>query len=281
MVKIGEDTDMKDIQNTQGDFRFKIDKVGVSNVLHPVTLKTRDGIMNTIGKFTMGVCLCPELKGINMSRLPIFLADFANRELAMSDIRNVIMGILETMREKLESAEAYMKIEFDYFLGRKAPVSGFEGLMPYRCKIETTLENWGQDKHFDYILSVEVPITTLCPCSKAISDNSAHNQRGYVQVSIRYNSLVWIEEIIDIVNSIGSCEIYPILKRVDEKYVTEKAYKNPRFVEDIVRLVAEKLCEDARIDWFRINSRHQESIHPHDAYAQLEAWKQPEKFYRI
>lgn len=264
---------MKDIQNIKGDFKYKINKVGVNNVLHPVTIKTKEEkLVSTVGIFTLAVSLDSELKGINMSRLPVLLAELSDSKWVFEDLRD----ILDAMRVRMGSTDAYMDVEFDYFLKKKAPVSGFEGLMPYRCKIEAALNSGdiaaSQDL-FDFILSVEVPITTLCPCSKEISDFSAHNQRGYVQVSVRYNTFVWIEDIINMVEAISSCEIYPILKRADEKFVTEKAYENPRFVEDIVRLAAERLNADSRIDWFRVNSRHQESIHPHDAFAQIEVWK--------
>jgi GTP cyclohydrolase I len=166
-------------------------------------------------------------------------------------------------------------MEFDYFIKKKAPVSGFEGTMPYKCRFEASLNNILENgtSDYDFILTVEVPVTTLCPCSKEISKASAHNQRGYVNVSLRYSEIVWIEDVIEMVEAVSSCELYPILKRVDEKYVTEKAYENPRFVEDMVRMAAERLYEDERVNWFRVSSRHQESIHPHDAYASFEKWK--------
>lgn len=266
---------MKDVQNTRGDYKFNINRVGVNNLVHPVTIKKRDGqLISTVGKFSIGVSLDRELKGINMSRLPILLSELSEDKWVSEDLEN----ILELMRDRLESRDAYLDVEFDYFLKRKAPVSDFEGYLPYKCKIETSLnrknDNQGNNEdEFDFILTVEVPVTTLCPCSKEISEFSAHNQRGYVSVSVRYNGFVWIEEIVEMVNSAGSCEVYPILKRVDEKFVTEKAYENPRFAEDIVRMVAEKLYEDERVTWFKVNTRHQESIHAHDAFATIEVQK--------
>lgn len=266
---------MKDVQNTKGDYKFHVNKVGVNNLVHPVTIKTRDGkLISTVGKFSMGVSLDRRLKGINMSRLPILLSELSEDKWVFEDLEK----ILNQMRDRLESKDAYLDVEFDYFLKKQAPVSNFEGILPYRCKIETglvmlTKENGDPEDHFDFILSVEVPVTTLCPCSKEISNYSAHNQRGYVCVSIRYDEFVWIEEVVEMVESIGSCEVYPILKRTDEKYVTEKAYENPRFAEDIVRLVAEKLYDDSRITWFKVNTKHQESIHAHDAFATIEITK--------
>lgn len=263
---------LKDIQNTKGDFGYQINKVGVSNVLYPITIKIKDGsLLNTIGKFTMAVSLDKHLKGINMSRLPILLSEFAEKNWIASNIKNDIYTLLKAMMDKMESDYAYVETEFDFFLKKKAPVSEYEGTMPYKCRVEADYNNL--DNSYDYILNVEVPVTTLCPCSKAISDYSAHNQRGYVQVGIRFDDKIYIEDIINIVEGSASCEIYPILKRVDEKYVTEKAYENPRFVEDIVRLVSEKLNEDDRIKWFKVSSRHQESIHAHDAFACIEITK--------
>jgi len=259
-----------DIQNTKGDFKYKISKVGVSNVIYPVTLKNKKGIaVFTVGNISMSVSLERDLKGANMSRLPILLSEFGENTLEIEDIKKDIKILLLAMVKKMESRDGYFEMEFDFFLKKKAPISAAEGILPYKCKINGSLHLNSSDE-YDFILSVEVPVTTLCPCSKAISQYSAHNQRGYVQVSLRYNGLMFIEDIIELVESSASCDIYPILKRTDEKYVTEKAYENPRFVEDMVRLVAEKLDEDHRVSWFEISSRHLESIHAHDAFASIE-----------
>lgn len=263
---------MEDIQNKKGDFDFKIDKVGVENIQHPFYIKKKDGnVIETIGNFSMSVSLEKYLKGINMSRLPIILSELYRDEWKVENYKEDTEFVLKKICEKLESKDSYFDIKFKYFLAKSAPVSKFEGLMPYECKIESAL-NKEKDK-FDMILTVEVPITTLCPCSKAISEYSAHNQRGYVVVSVRYNEEIHIEDIISMIEEVGSCELYPILKRIDEKYVTEKAYENPRFVEDIVRLAAKKLYDNNNITWFKISSHHQESIHPHDAYAVIEITK--------
>ncbi len=262
---------MKDIQNIVSDYNYKIDKVGVNDIIHPIKVltKSREQI-STVGRFNMGVSLSRCLKGINMSRLPLLLEEFYDHPWKSDDLKD----ILELMTNRMESDDAYIEMAFDYFIKKKAPVTQLEGIMPYKCKFEASLEgisDYGNEK-YDFILTVEVPIHTLCPCSKEISTYSAHNQRGYVLVSVRYSSLVWIEEIIELVESVSSCELYSVLKREDEKYVTEKAYENPRFVEDVVRMVAEKLNNDSRFKWFKVSSRHQESIHAHDAYASIERW---------
>ncbi len=263
---------MKDIQNQKGNFEFNINKVGVENIEHPLSIRKKDGeIISTIGNFSMAVSLEKDLKGINMSRLPIILSELYRDKFYIKDYKNDVKFVLNEMCERLQSGDSYLNIDFKYFLPKIAPVSKFQGLMPYKCKIESKFSK--RTDEFDLILSAEVPITTLCPCSKAISEYSAHNQRGYVVASIRYNNEVFIEDIISMVEATASCELYPILKRVDEKYVTEKAYENPRFVEDIVRLTAKEMNEDERISWFKVSSHNQESIHPHDAFATIEITK--------
>ncbi|TDX52956.1 GTP cyclohydrolase FolE2 [Orenia marismortui] len=258
---------MKDIQNTQGDYKFDINKVGVDNLVCPFKIQSKIGeVISTVGNFSMMVNLPKELKGINMSRLPQLLSELKQEELTLNDLKQDIRSIVERMKKRMESKDAYLDLDFDYFLEKKAPVSGFMGIVPYHAKINASL----QGSSYNFILTVEVPITTLCPCSKEISDYSAHNQRGYVEVSIKFDGLFYIEDIIEIVEEVASCEIYSVLKRVDEKYVTERAYENPRFVEDVVRLVAEKLDQASQIKSFSVSSRHQESIHSHDAYAIIE-----------
>ncbi|SNY27740.1 GTP cyclohydrolase I [Orenia metallireducens] len=261
---------MKDVQNTKGNYKFAINKVGVNNLIHPIRIKAKSGeVVATVGDFSLAVNLSKSLKGINMSRLPQLLSELNRDRFTIEDFKEDILKVLEEIKSRMESDNAYFEVEFDYFIEKQAPVSEYSGIAPYKCRIEGSLA----DGEYDLILTVEVPITTLCPCSKEISNYSAHNQRGYVKTSIRYNDLIYLEDIIKLVEEVGSCEIYPILKRVDEKYVTEKAYENPRFVEDVVRLVAEELEINPKVTWFRVSSRHQESIHPHDAYAMLESWK--------
>jgi len=262
-----------DVQNIKGDYKYKIDKVGITNVFYPITLKNKRGMsVSTVGNLSMSVSLDRDLKGANMSRLPILLSEFGENTWELNDLKEDVKDFMLEMVKKMESKDGYLEMEFEFFLKKKAPISDFQGFMPYKCKINGSL-HLEPSIEYDFIISVEVPVTTLCPCSKAISEYSAHNQRGYVQVSLRYIDLIYIEDIIELVESSASCEIYPILKRIDEKYVTEKAYENPRFVEDMVRMVAEKLQKNNKVSWFSISSRHQESIHTHDAFATIEITK--------
>ncbi len=263
---------MKDVQNMVSDYKYKIDKVGVNNIIYPINVATKDNrLIPTVARFDMAVSLSSHLKGINMSRLPLLVEELSGHGWIPDGLEDILL----LMGKKMECDDAYIDIEFDYFIKKKAPVTGFEGTMPYKCKFSASLNNISTKgtSDYDFILNVEVPVTTLCPCSKEISESSAHNQRGYVSVSLRYNEIVWIEDVVEMVESVASAELYPILKRIDEKYVTEKAYENPRFVEDMVRMTAEKMYDDKRVTWFRVTSRHQESIHPHDAYAVFEKWK--------
>ncbi|GAB6098818.1 GTP cyclohydrolase FolE2 [Halanaerocella petrolearia] len=258
---------MKDVQNIKGDYTFSIDEVGVENIKYPLRIETKSGeLISTVGEISLAVNLTSDLKGINMSRLPEILAELEVDNWVLTDFKNDLQQVLEKMQSRMETKNAYLELVFDYFLTKAAPVSQKEALVSYQCKVEASLEG----KQDDSILTVEVPITSLCPCSKEISDYSAHNQRGYVQVSVRYDDQLWLEELIEKIESVASSEVYSILKRVDEKEVTERAYENPRFVEDIVRLVAEELSADNRINWFKVRSSHEESIHPHNAYAVLE-----------
>ena len=258
---------MKDVQNMKGDYKFGINEVGVDNIKYPLRIKSKSGaVISTVGNYSLGVNLEKELKGIHMSRLPQLLAELHAEDWILDDFKADTRDILEQMQERMQTDNACLELKFDYFLTKEAPISKQEGLMNYPCQIKASLK----EDNYDFFLSVEVPVTSLCPCSKEISEYSAHNQRGYTEVNVNYDELLRVEELIYIVESVASCEVYSVLKRVDEKEVTEKAYENPRFVEDMVRLVAEKLSAEEKIDWFRVSSRHQESIHPHDAYAVLE-----------
>ena len=179
--------------------------------------------------------------------------------------------ILRALRERLQAETARMEVIFPYFLERRAPVSGACGLMDYEC----SLVGEANGERADFVLGVRVPVTSLCPCSKAISDYGAHNQRTYVTVEIRTvpspaDSFVWIEELVEVAESSASAPVYPLLKRPDERHVTMQAYDNPAFVEDIVRDVALKLRQDARVAWFRVHARSDESIHNHCAFAEVE-----------
>jgi len=176
-----------------------------------------------------------------------------------------LQPFLHDIKEKLKADTAYVDIKFTYFIKKTAPVSKIQSLLDYECTFSAKL-----GENFEFIIGVTVPVTTLCPCSKEISKYGAHNQRSHVTVKATYDQFIWLEELIEYVESSASCEIYPLLKRVDEKFVTEKAYENPVFVEDIVRDITLKLKKDKRINWFSIESENFESIHNHSAYAFVE-----------
>jgi GTP cyclohydrolase I len=184
--------------------------------------------------------------------------------------------ILSELKARLDAESAHMEVAFPYFVERTAPVSGSTALMDYECTFTGEVNGGKQD----FVLSVRVPVTSLCPCSKAISDYGAHNQRGQVTIEVRSRSteeglpaLVWIEELIEVAESSASAPVYALLKRQDERHVTMQAYDNPVFVEDLVRNVAMKLQADDRINWFRVHVLNQESIHNHNAFAEIEWWR--------
>jgi GTP cyclohydrolase I len=186
--------------------------------------------------------------------------------------------ILRDLRRKLDAESAHIHLVFPYFLERRAPVSGASALMDYECSFDAAV-NAGKD---EFVFGVRVPVTSLCPCSKAISDYGAHNQRGYITIDVQTvrdvennYALIWFEELIGIAEQSASAPVYPLLKRADERHVTMQAFDNPVFVEDMVRNVALVLRSDSRIAWFRIDALNQESIHNHSAFASVE-WRRPE-----
>jgi len=255
----------KPIQDKQNepDFRnIPIYKVGVRDVKFPIqVLDKAYAIQNTVATIGMFVDLPKEFKGTHMSRF-IEVLNSHGRIIHVDSIPE----ILREMQRKFKSATAHIEVEFPYFLTKKAPVSKLESLMDYIARFDATA--CGDD--IDFVLTVKVNVTTLCPCSKAISDFGAHNQRGTVTVQLRYLKTVWIEDVIALVESCASCELYGLLKRQDEKYVTEHAYKNPVFVEDLVRNVAVKLKVHPDVTWFKVEAENYESIHNHNAYACIE-----------
>lgn len=252
---------LQDIQSEKDHRNIAIDKVGIKNVVYPIVLKDKSkGTQNTIAEISMSVRLPQEFKGTHMSRFLEVLNRFKDNISIVA-----ISGLLEEMKRVLDSDESHIELTFTYFVSKKAPVSGNASLMDYSCTFAGTCS---KDKK-DFILTVRVPIQSLCPCSKEISDRGAHNQRSIASISIRYKKLVWIEDLIDIAESSGSSQIYSLLKREDEKFVTEHAYDNPAFVEDIVRNITEKLMKDDRITWFEVGCENMESIHNHNAWATI------------
>ncbi len=252
---------MKDIQNHTDDRNVDIDQVGVKGIRYPITVLDKDmGEQQTVAKINMYVNLPRYYKGTHMSRFVEILNEHSRR----ISVQN-FTEILEEMKARLDAESAHIEITFPYFISKLAPVTGSEGLMEYKCTFKGSL-NSGKD----LILIINVPISTLCPCSKEISDFGAHNQRGEVRLQVRFEKFMWIEDLIKLVEQSASSEVFSVLKREDEKYVTERAYENPMFVEDIVREIAVKLNNDPNITWFAVESENFESIHNHNAYARIE-----------
>jgi GTP cyclohydrolase I len=254
---------LTDLQNSRDHRNIEIDKVGVKNIRYPITVLDRaHGRQQTVATINMYVNLPQEFKGTHMSRFIEILNEYRGEV----HIRN-FPAILETMKDRLQAQSAHLEVTFPYFVEKVSPVSGAAGLMEYGCRLVGSLSDEGGH---DMVAAVVVPICTVCPCSKEISDFGAHNQRGVVRVAVRFNRFVWLEEIIQIVESEASCDVYSVLKRPDEKYVTEKAYQNPKFVEDVVRDIAARLDLDDHITWYSVDSENFESIHNHSAYAYIE-----------
>ena len=253
---------MKDIQS-QPDFRkIPIDKVGIKNLRYPITVRDRrDGFQHTIAAINMYVDLPHDNKGTHMSRFVEML------HLLRPDVSlEKFSAILENMKKHLDAASANLEMTFPYFIEKKAPVSKSPGLMDYTCSIRGSSDPKGK---IDLVSEVAVPISSVCPCSMEISDNGAHNQRGEVKLSTRFKKFIWMEDMIELVENSASCDVFSVLKRVDEKSVTERAFDNPKFVEDIVRDIAKKLNEDDNITWFSVSAENFESIHNHSAYASI------------
>jgi GTP cyclohydrolase I len=256
-----------DVQGSPDTRKLPINKVGIKHIRHPVRVRDRSGgEQNTIATFNMYVDLPHNFKGTHMSRF-VELLNSHEREITVASFKD----ILAQMRETLHAASAHMEMRFPYFVSKAAPVSGVKSLLDY----DVTLIGEATADKAQMTVKVVVPVTSLCPCSKEISEYGAHNQRSHVTVTARTKGFVWIEDLIDIVEEEASCEIYGLLKRPDEKYVTERAYDNPKFVEDMVRDVAARLNADRRIDGYILESENFESIHNHSAYALIEKGMHP------
>ena len=250
---------IEDVQSSADTRRIAIDKVGIKDIRHPVRVKDRTGgEQHTIAHFNMYVNLPHNFKGTHMSRF-VEILNIHEREITVESFKDM----LGEMTERLEAESGHIEMAFPYFVNKTAPISGVESLLDY----EVTFIGEIHDRKPVMTVKVVVPVTSLCPCSKKISDYGAHNQRSHVTVSARTKGFVWIEELIDLVEKEASCELYGLLKRPDEKYVTERAYDNPKFVEDMVRDVAARLNEDPRISAYQVESENFESIHNHSAYA--------------
>jgi len=257
--------ELKDVQSFPDTREIHIDKVGIKGIRYPVSvLDKRRGVQHTVAEINMYVDLPQEFKGTHMSRFIEILNEFREEIY----IKNIPF-ILDRMREKLSAQKAHLEIYFPYFWKKKAPVTGAVSLMEYQCFIFGAKS----EDRLDIVLGVQVPVMTVCPCSQAISEIGAHNQRGLVTLKVRFERFVWLEDLIEIVETSASSPVYPLLKRPDEKYITETAHRRPRFVEDVVREVAQRLLRHPDIIWFAVSAENWESIHAHNAYAFIERWK--------
>jgi GTP cyclohydrolase I len=256
---------LPDIQKTRDRRGVPIDKVGICDLSFPITVLDRQNQkQQTVANISMSVSLPHHFKGTHMSRFLEILSRHQG-EITM----RTLPAVLHDLKAHLDSEAAHIEVEFPYFLTRTAPVSGSQAPMDYRC----TFIAESNCKKDDFLLRVRVPVTTLCPCSKEISDYGAHNQRGLVTLTVRperkndFWELIWIEELIDIAEKSASAPVYPLLKRPDERHVTMQAFDNPVFVEDVVRNAARFLKKDSRVAWFEVRAVNQESIHNHSAFA--------------
>ncbi len=251
--------EIEDVQNIADQRKIAIDKVGIKDIKHPIKVSDRTtGEQHTVANFNMYVNLPHHFKGTHMSRF-VEILNQHERDITVKSFREM----LGEMTERLDAESGYIEMNFPYFVNKEAPISKVRSLMDY----DVTFIGEIKGDETAMTVKVVVPVTSLCPCSKNISDYGAHNQRSHVTLTVRVESFVWIEDLIDLVEKQASCEIYGLLKRPDEKYVTERAYDNPKFVEDMVRDVAAKLNEDKRITAYIVESENFESIHNHSAYA--------------
>ena len=253
---------MPDVQSSADTRQIAINKVGIKDIYHPVRVRDRSGgEQHTVATFDMYVALPHNFKGTHMSRF-VEILNTREREISIENFEDM----LRQMVERLEAEAGYIEMTFPYFINKAAPISGVQSMLDYEGTFVGAVEN-GQYTH---TTKVVVPVTSLCPCSKTISEYGAHNQRSHVTITATTNDFVWIEELVQLVESQASCELYGLLKRPDEKFITERAYDNPKFVEDMVRDVAALLNAEKRIDAYVVESENFESIHNHSAYALIE-----------
>ena len=253
--------DIPDIQNSRDSRHISIDKVGIKDIRHPIVVRDRNGgEQHTVARFNMYVNLPHDFKGTHMSRF-VEILNKHEYEITVKSFKTMLVE----MTRLLNAESGHIEMSFPYFMTKSAPVSGVKSLMDY----EVSFIGQMQDHKPTLLIKVIVPVTSLCPCSKNISEYGAHNQRSHITACVRTRSFLWIEELIEMVEKVASCELYGLLKRPDEKYVTERAYDNPKFVEDMVRDVAVLFNQDERIAAYTVESENFESIHNHSAYAML------------
>ena len=258
-------THLKDTQNEPDHRNIPIDRVGVRSLRYPMRIRDKAHLeQHTIASVTLTVDLPEQFKGTHMSRFVEALND-CGAELHIDRVHD----LLRVLTERLHAQCAHVEFAFPFFIEKAAPVSGKKGLLDYNVNFNATLQRGA----FDFVNTVIVPVATLCPCSKSISERGAHNQRGEVTFAVRSSQPVWVEDLIQLVEKSASCELFSVLKRPDEKAVTERAYDNPVFVEDLVRNVATRANLEDAILWYRVEAENFESIHNHNAYARVEHTK--------
>jgi GTP cyclohydrolase IB len=259
---------LADVQNLADDRGIALDEVGITGLRYPVAVWDRDrSKQDTIAEVTMSVALPLHLKGTHLSRF-LEVLDAHAGELTPA----TMPAVLDELRRRLDSPFAHMRLQFPYFLTRRAPISGATALMDYAC----TLTARRDDEATELVLSVRVPVTSVCPCSKAISDYGAHNQRGHITIQVTPAACqdeeiapLWVDDLIEVAEASASSPVYPLLKRSDERYVTMAGYDHPVFVEDMAREAARRLHGDPRVADFTVEAVNDESIHNHAAYARL------------
>lgn len=254
---------LQDVQNRKDKRGIAIQRVGVSDVYLPIQIKQGQDIQSVVAKIKFTVDLEMEYKGTHMSRFQEILIKWQTRAIGQFEIQE----ILDEAIKRLGSNSAHLSMEFKYFIKKKAPVSKKESLLDLNCKISAAKT---VDGNMPFTLSLKIPVTSLCPCSKEISQYGAHNQRSIVSVKLNYNgnkTALNIKDIVTLIESQASCPLYPLLKREDEKFVTEKAYENPKFVEDILRDCVLALRSLENVNYFSVECENFESIHNHNAYA--------------
>lgn len=253
---------LKDVQNTKDERGIDIQRVGVKDVEVPLIIQRKDDENQTVyARATLSAALLKDYKGTHMSRFIEILNEYSEKNILGIDIKALLKDILK----RLSTDCAYIKFDFKYFINKKAPISSLVSPVGYDCFFEGMISK----DSYRFYLGVSTPVTTLCPCSKEISHASAHNQRAVIKIKVSYpeDKHIWLEDLISLAESCGSSQIYSLLKREDEKYVTEKAYDNPKFVEDVLRDVVLKLQANTFINWFEVEVEAFESIHNHSAFA--------------
>lgn len=253
---------LPDVQKQNDNRKQPIKKVGIKEIQYPILVKDKKkGHQKTVARINMYVNLPHHFKGTHMSRFVEILNETHTEEISIETLPQ----ILQKVKKRLEAEESFIELVFPYFLEKKAPISGAQSLLDYECRLVA------QSNSKKFHLTIKVPLMTVCPCSKKISSFGAHNQRALAIVNVSFEKMVWIEDIIEVIEKAGSAPIYPLLKRQDEKYITEISYKNPAFVEDVARNIAVSLRLFSKILYFTIEVESWESIHNHMAYAFIQS----------